>query len=50
MPGVAFSVEPGIYITDDIGVRSELNVYWGADGPEVTPGEIQTEIFTLLDD
>lgn len=48
--GVAFSVEPGIYITDDIGVRSELNVYWGPEGPEVTPGEIQTEIFTLLDD
>lgn len=50
LPGVAFSVEPGIYIADDIGVRSEVNVYWGAEGPEVTPGEYQTEIFTLLDD
>jgi len=50
LPGVAFSIEPGIYLTDDIGVRSEINVYWGPDGPEVTPSEIQTEVFVLLDD
>ena len=50
LPGVAFSVEPGIYVTDDIGVRSEVNVYWGAEGPEITPDGYQTEIFTLLDD
>jgi len=25
-------------------------VYWGPDGPEVTPDGYQTEIFTLLDD
>lgn len=50
LPGVAFSVEPGIYIEDDIGVRSEVNVYWGDDGPEVTPSESQREIFTLLDE
>ena len=48
VPGVAFSVEPGIYIPDDIGVRSEVNVHWGADGPEITPSEPQTEVFTLL--
>jgi Xaa-Pro aminopeptidase len=46
--GVAFSVEPGIYIADDIGVRSEVNVHWGADGPQVTPSAPQTEVFTLL--
>jgi len=50
LPGVAFSVEPGIYITDDIGIRSEINVHWGPDGPEVTPSEVQSEIFVLLDD
>jgi len=50
VPGVGFSVEPGIYITDEIGVRSEVNVHWGVDGPEVTPSEPQTEIFTLLRD
>ena len=46
--GVGFSVEPGIYIPGDVGVRSEINVYWGADGPEVTPRERQDEILVLL--
>jgi Xaa-Pro aminopeptidase len=50
VPGVGFSVEPGIYLADDIGVRSEINVHWGSDGPEVTPSEIQREIFLLLED
>lgn len=50
LPGVAFSIEPGVYIADDIGVRSEINVYWGPAGPLITPSEIQTEIFLLLDD
>lgn len=50
IPGVGFSIEPGIYVPDDIGVRSEINVHWTADGPEVTPERIQEEIFLLLDD
>lgn len=49
VPGVGFSVEPGIYIPDEIGVRSEINVYWGPDGPEVSPRDIQQEIFLLMD-
>lgn len=48
--GVGFSVEPGVYLADDVGVRSEINVHYGADGPEVTPSEIQREMFCLLDD
>jgi Xaa-Pro aminopeptidase len=50
IPGVGFSIEPGIYIADDIGVRSELNVHMGADGPEVTTPNLQTELFLLLED
>jgi len=50
IPGIGFSVEPGIYVPGKIGVRSEINVFWGPDGPEVTPGEPQTEIFCLLVD
>jgi Xaa-Pro aminopeptidase len=49
IPGVGFSVEPGIYLPGEIGVRSEINVYWTADGPEVTPSEIQRDVFFLLD-
>jgi Xaa-Pro aminopeptidase len=48
--GVGFSVEPGIYIPGDIGVRSEINVYWSPEGPVVTPSEVQREIFLLFDD
>ncbi len=50
VPGVGFSVEPGVYVPDELGVRSEVNVYWGAEGPEVTPAEVQTEILLLLRD
>lgn len=50
VPGVAFSVEPGIYIDGEIGVRSEVNVHWGAERVEVTPAAMQREIFTLLDE
>jgi Xaa-Pro aminopeptidase len=44
MPGVGFSVEPGIYLPGEFGVRSEVNVYWGAGGPEVTPRVPQTDL------
>jgi len=49
IPGVGFSVEPGIYLLGDIGVRSEVNVYWSAAGPVVTPAEIQRDLFFFLD-
>ncbi len=48
LPGVAFSIEPGIYIEGDIGVRSEINVHWGPDGPEITPTEIQRELMVMF--
>jgi len=34
IPGIAFSIEPGIYLTK-FGVRSEVNVYFGERGPEI---------------
>ena len=46
--GVGFSVEPGIYLPGDFGVRSEINVHWGVDGPEVTPQDPQDEVLLLL--
>jgi Xaa-Pro aminopeptidase len=44
LPGVGFSVEPGIYLPGEFGVRSEVNMYWGKDGPVVTPGGPQMEM------
>jgi Xaa-Pro dipeptidase len=46
VPGVGFSVEPGIYLPGSFGIRSEVNVFMGADGPEVTPREPQVEVIT----
>jgi Xaa-Pro aminopeptidase len=42
--GVGFSVEPGIYLPGVFGMRSEVNVYMGESGPEVTPREPQMEL------
>ncbi|MEO6446954.1 MAG: M24 family metallopeptidase [Gemmatimonadaceae bacterium] len=44
IPGVGFSIEPGIYIRGEIGMRTEVNVYVGADGALVTPAEIQRDL------
>jgi Xaa-Pro aminopeptidase len=48
MPGVGFSIEPGIYIPSEIGMRTEINVYIGERGPEVTTPRPQSEIQPLL--
>jgi Xaa-Pro dipeptidase len=47
LPGVGFSVEPGIYLTGRFGVRSEINVALHESGPEVTPGEPQQDLVRL---
>jgi Xaa-Pro aminopeptidase len=44
IPGVGFSVEPGIYLTGEFGMRSEVNVFMTDKGPEVTPREPQVEL------
>jgi Xaa-Pro dipeptidase len=48
--GVGFSIEPGIYLTGDVGFRTEVDVYMGPDGPEVTTPEPQTAVYALLSD
>ncbi len=45
MPGIGFSIEPGIYLPE-FGVRSEINVYMAAGGPQVTT-PVQQEIICL---
>jgi len=46
--GVGFSIEPGIYLPGDVGFRTEINMFVGADGPEVTTPRPQQEVFALL--
>lgn len=47
IPGVGFSVEPGIYIPGEIGVRSEVNAHAAEWGLEVTPGDYQRELMVV---
>lgn len=44
-PGIAFSIEPGVYL-EEFGTRSEINVYIGANGPEIHT-TMQTQITKL---
>jgi len=46
--GIGFSIEPGIYITGDVGFRTEVDMYMGADGPEVTTPNPQRAIYPLF--
>lgn len=48
LAGVGFSVEPGIYLPGDVGFRSEIDVYLGPDGPEVTTPDPQRVLPALL--
>ena len=43
--GVGVTIEPGVYLPE-FGVRSEVDVYLGEDGPEIT-GNLQTEIVQI---
>jgi len=44
IPGVAFSIEPGIYIPGEVGMRSEVNVYLTPGKAFVTPDDYQREL------
>ena len=48
LPGTLFSVEPGIYLPDRFGIRSEVDVYHAGDDAEVTGPPIQDAIRPLL--
>lgn len=45
--GVGFSVEPGVYLTGQFGVRSEVNVYLRQGVVHVTPNERQRELIRV---
>jgi Xaa-Pro aminopeptidase len=47
IPGVGFSVEPGIYIPGEIGLRTEVNGHARADGLDITPTDYQRELILV---
>lgn len=47
IPGIGFSIEPGIYLAD-FGVRSEINMIVGEGFAEVTTQPVQQAIVPLL--
>jgi Xaa-Pro dipeptidase len=44
IPGVAFSIEPGIYQPGVLGVRTEVNAIMGEGSVEITPADYQREL------
>ena len=50
IPGICFSIEPGIYLSD-FGVRTEIDVFLaepGKDGVIVTTAPVQNQVLPLL--
>jgi Xaa-Pro dipeptidase len=47
IPGVGFSVEPGIYLPGETGVRSEVNVVVGEADIVVTPDTYQSDLIVV---
>ena len=49
LPGTSFSIEPGIYIPGEFGIRSELDVVIGYDRSVIaTSDPIQQEVIAIL--
>jgi Xaa-Pro aminopeptidase len=49
IPGTSFSIEPGIYLRDKFGERSEIDVYISRDGKVIVPGEpMQEKVVAIL--
>lgn len=44
LPGVGFSIEPGIYIAGEIGMRTEVNAYVNGRELLVTPADPQRDL------
>ena len=47
IPGVGFSVEPGVYLPGEAGVRSEVNVVIGEREIVVTPKDYQADLLVV---
>ncbi|NUO64768.1 MAG: aminopeptidase P family protein [Gemmatimonadaceae bacterium] len=49
VPGVGFSIEPGVYLSGELGMRTEVNGYVAPDGRTlvITPREIQRDLIVV---
>jgi Xaa-Pro dipeptidase len=47
IPGVGFSIEPGVYLAGDVGMRSEVNGFIGADSVLITPSDYQKDLLVV---
>jgi Xaa-Pro aminopeptidase len=47
IPGVGFSIEPGIYFAGDVGMRSEVNGLMGPDSVLITPSDYQKDLLIV---
>ena len=47
VPGICFSIEPGIYLKNDMAVRTEIDVFITPSGAVDVAGEMQRELILL---
>lgn len=47
IPGVGFSIEPGVYVPGELGVRSEVNCFVEEHALLITPGVIQRDLIVI---
>jgi Xaa-Pro aminopeptidase len=47
VPGIGFSIEPGVYIPGKIGMRSEVNVYMVPGEAVITPKDYQRDLLIV---
>lgn len=47
IPGIGFSIEPGIYMPGDVGFRTEIDVFMGPGGAEVTTPNPQRDLILI---
>lgn len=47
LPGVGFSIEPGVYVAGEIGMRSEVNAFLEPDRAVITPAKYQRDLILV---
>ena len=47
IPGIGFSIEPGVYLPGEVGMRTEVNAYVGSGELVVTPAKIQKDLIIV---